>query len=310
MSDSQNDRTLLGIGLMLGFCAVAPLIDVFAKLAAETLPVGQVTSARYVSQSVTLAVILLILRSGFEFNRRNIAPLFGSALLSLAATYTFIAAIDRMPIADALAIAFVEPFILLVIGHFFLGHVIGLRRTAAAIVGFAGVLLIIQPKFKELGLVAILPLGTALFFALYMLEMQRLSQRMGPIALQFQVALAGTIISVPALVIGNGAGWEGFALAMPEGWAWLWVLVIGVASSGSHLLLTFALRAANSTVLAPLHYLEIVSATIFGYLVFSDFPNRLTLIGIAIVVASGLYVIHRERLAKALLPPPASPTGV
>jgi len=303
------ERTLFGIALMLGFCAVAPLIDVFSKLAAVTLPVGQVTAARYVVQVLVLGLALLILRRGTELRRSDLRALFGAAILSLGATYTFIAAIDKMPLADALAIAFVEPFILLLIGRFVLGHEIGWRRLSAAVVGFIGVLIIIRPTFDEVGLPAFLPLGTALFFALYMLEMRRLSQRTSPVALQFQVAFAASILAVPVLVVLDERGWPEMGLDWPVGNAWIWVSAIGASSSVSHLLLTNALKNATSTVLAPLHYLEIVSATAFGYFVFSDFPDGLKLLGILIVIASGLYVIYRERLAKAPVPPPATLTG-
>ncbi|MEO8530295.1 MAG: DMT family transporter [Deltaproteobacteria bacterium] len=303
------ERTLFGIALMLGFCAIAPLIDVFSKLAAETLPVGQVTAARYVVQALVLGLVIIILRLQPNFQRRNLGSLFGAAILSLGATYTFIAAIDQMPLADALAIAFVEPFILLLIGHFFLGHVIGWRRLLGAVVGFIGVLIIIRPTFQEVGAAAFLPLGTALFFALYMLEMRRLSQRISPVVLQFQVALAASVLAVPALFALNGGPWPEFGLDYPVGKTWIWVLSIGAASSVSHLLPTNALKNATSTVLAPLHYLEIVSATAFGYFVFADFPDGLKLLGILIVIASGLYVIYRERLAKVRVPPPANLTG-
>jgi drug/metabolite transporter (DMT)-like permease len=83
---------------------------------------------------------------------------------------------------------------------------------------------------------------------------------------------------------------------MPQGVAWLWLLGVGFWASVSHMCMTYALKFAPSATLAPLHYLEIVAAVALGYLVFGDFPNRLTWAGIAIIVASGLYIIHRERV--------------
>ena len=303
MSTPTPDRTLFGISLMLSFCALAPLIDVFSKLAAEELPVGQVTAARYVVQAAVLFVVLGLLRISFDWQMRHLAALFGAAALSLGSTYFFVAALTKMSIADTLAIVFVEPFILLLIGHFAFGHTIGWRRLSASVVGFIGVLLIIRPTFEEVGAIAFLPLGTALCFALYMVEMRRLSQTINPVALQFQVALAATILSLPLLIVLKDTGWLTMGLEWPEGIYWVWILAIGASSSVTHLLLTNALKNATATVLAPLHYLELVSATIFGYLVFGDFPDGMKLAGIAVVIGAGLYVIHRERLAKA----PAQP---
>lgn len=309
MTPHAPDRTLFGIALMLAFCAVAPVIDVFSILASEQLPVGQVSAARYVVQAAVLVVVLFLFRVPFGWNPSRLPALFLAAALSLGSTFTFVAAIKVVPLAEALAIVFVEPFILLLIGRFIFRHEIGWRRLGAAVVGFAGVLMIIQPTFEEVGAVALLPLGTALCFALYMLEMRRMSQSLHPVALQLQLALAASIISVPILLIFQDTGIPDLGLAWPQGIGWVWVLAIGASSSVSHLLLTNALKNATATVLAPLHYLELVSATAFGFFVFGDFPNGLKLIGIAVVIASGLYVIHRERLAKApALPPTSLPT--
>ena len=84
--------------------------------------------------------------------------------------------------------------------------------------------------------------------------------------------------------------------ALPQGIFWLWVFCVGLASAVSHMAITYALAFAPSSTLAPLHYLEIVTAVVLGYLVFGDLPNALTVAGIAIIVASGLYIIHRERV--------------
>ena len=86
--------------------------------------------------------------------------------------------------------------------------------------------------------------------------------------------------------------------------AWVWTFGVGLAATVSHLFISYALRYAPSSTLAPLHYLEIVMAVTLGYLVFGTLPNALTWAGIAVISASGLYVIHRERLA--LRPEPAA----
>ena len=210
------------------------------------------------------------------------------------------AAIAVMPIADALAIVFVEPFILLVMGKWLFNEQVGRRRISASVIGFAGVLLVIQPSFSVFGLVALFPLGTALAFAFYMLVTRRLSRQMEPVPMQLHTATLATAMCLPVLLWGHLSDHPTLspllAPVMPEGIAWLWLLGVGVFASLSHMLITYALRFAPSATLAPLHYLEMVSAVSFGYLVFGDLPNLLTLTGVVIIVGSGLYIFHRERL--------------
>ncbi|RWR32473.1 DMT family transporter [Sinirhodobacter populi] len=295
----QQDRILPGIALMLGFCIIAPLIDVAAKLASQAVPVGTVTLARYLVQGLVMAPFIWILRLPLLPQSGTLRLSLARAFFSVLATYCFIAAVQVMPIADALAIAFVEPFVILFIGRFVLNEEVGGRRLAAAVVGFIGALFVIQPSFSRFGAVALFPLGTAVCFAGYILLTRSLSRRMHPVAMQFQTALLGAALCLPLLLIGTAAGIADISLAAPQGIFWIWCLCVGLASTVSHMLMTYALKFAPSTLLAPIHYFEMIAATLFGYLVFGDFPNRLTWIGIAIITGSGLYVIHRERIKAA-----------
>jgi drug/metabolite transporter (DMT)-like permease len=129
-----------------------------------------------------------------------------------------------------------------------------------------------------------------------MLVTRALSRRMHPVPLQFHTALLAALICIPLLALGTAAGEASTTFQLPQGVFWLWVFCVGLASAISHMAITYALKFAPSSTLAPLHYLEIVTATLFGYLVFGNFPNLLTLSGIAVIVTSGLYVIHRERV--------------
>jgi drug/metabolite transporter (DMT)-like permease len=186
--------------------------------------------------------------------------------------------------------------VILLIGRFAMGEEVGPRRLAACAVGFLGSLLVIQPSFAAFGPVALFPLGTAVSFALYMLITRTLSRQMHPVPMQFHTALLAALICVPMIALGTAAGEPSTSFVLPQGIFWLWVFCVGLASAVSHMSMTYALKFAPSSTLAPLHYLEIVTATLLGYLVFGNFPNVLTLSGIAIIVTSGLYVIHRERI--------------
>ncbi|PTV97657.1 EamA domain-containing membrane protein RarD [Rhodobacter aestuarii] len=308
---SDQDRILPGIMLMLGFCTIAPLIDVASKLAAQGVPVGTVTLGRYVAQMLLMLPIVALMGQPFGMTRRALWLTFARAAVSIAATYTFVAAIQHMPIADALAIAFVEPFIILLIGYFFMGEEVGPRRIGASVVGFMGVLCVIQPSFARFGAVALYPLGSAISFALYILLTRALSRHMHPIPMQLHTAWAAVVLMLPVLALGGTFEIGQFQLVPPTGIFWLWCFCVGLAATVSHMSMSYALKFAPSSTLAPLHYFEILTATLFGYLVFGDFPNALTWVGIAIITSSGLYLIHRERLAaKARKAPlPDAPLG-
>ena len=307
-----QDRILPGVALMLVFCIVAPLIDVAAKLAAQAVPVGTITFARFVVQAALMLPVVVVMGLTLRLSRQALGLSFWRAVTSILATYCFVAALRVMPIADALAIVFVEPFIILMIGKLVLGEQVGPRRLGAAVVGFAGALLVIQPSFVTFGAVAFFPLATALFFALYMLITRRLSREVHPVAMQVHTALIAAALMLPALLVGGAAGSWQISLVMPEGIFWLWLFCVGLAATVSHMAITYALAFAPSATLAPLHYLEIVTATLVGYVIFGDFPDGLTWAGIAVIVASGLYIIHRERLqaradrlaGPAPVPPP------
>jgi drug/metabolite transporter (DMT)-like permease len=108
--------------------------------------------------------------------------------------------------------------------------------------------------------------------------------------------LLGAAICLPVMLLAEGSAIASLDPVMPQGWAWLWLFGVGFWAAASHMCMTISLQYAPASTLAPLHYLEIVTAVAIGYFVFGDFPNTLTWAGITIIVASGLYIIHRERL--------------
>jgi len=283
---------------MLAFCVLAPLLDVSSKLAAATIPVGQITAARFVVQGLMMLPVVLIMGLGWRMTRNAIGLVTVRAVFLIASTYTFVAAVKIMPIADALAIAFVEPFILLILGRLLFGDEVGPRRIAASAVGFVGALMVIQPSLVAFGFVALYPLGTAFFFAFYMLVTRQLAVKMHPATMQLHTSLAGVVMLVPVMWAFDGTAIAELDPVLPQGLAWLWLFGVGFWACLSHICMTYALKFAPSATLAPLHYLEIVAAVGLGYIVFSDFPNAMTWAGISVIVASGLYIIHRERASS------------
>ena len=307
-SPPSTDKVLTGVALMLGFCLTAPLLDVAAKLASSSVPVGQITAARFIVQCALMAPLLGVMHLSMHVARELWLPLIYRALLLLFATFCFITAIRVMPLADALAIVFVAPFIVLLFGKFYLGEDVGPRRIGACFVGFVGVLFVIQPSFAAFGAVALIPLGTAVAFAFYILVTRGLSRQMHPVVMQFHTGLIASVFCVPVLLLFQGSGSELLDPVWPEGIAWLWLFGAGFFATLSHMMMTYALSLAPSATLAPLQYFELPVATLFGYLVFNDFPNALSLMGIAIIIGAGLYMIHRERItSKQLITERAAP---
>lgn len=303
----DNSKPTLGILFMLAFCIFAPMMDAMAKATPTDVPVTQILAARFAVQVIVLLPVALVMGYSLRMSARDAGLHLGRAAALLAATGCFFTALRYMPIADAISIFFVEPFILTLMGALILKEAIGWRRLTACLVGFGGAMLVIRPSFVDLGPVSLLPLGTAFLFAIYMLMTRAMSQRLAPIPLQGHTALAACLLIVPPLVLMEGSGAVLWDPVWPEGKA-VWTLAgVGIIATVSHLFLTFALRFAPAATVAPLQYLEIVGATVIGYFVFDDFPEPLAWLGIAIIVGAGLYVFAREhqqeRRARKPLPP-------
>ena len=292
----NSDRPLLGVLLMVGFALTAPGMDALAKLAGDRIPVAQILAFRFSIQAALLLPLALLFGLLRYQSPIEILMHFARAALILMATALFFSALRFMAIADAIAIFFVEPFILTLLGAALLGERVGWRRLMACLTGFLGALLIIRPSFTAFGFVALLPLGTAVCFSCYMILTRHTSRSLHPVALQAWTALAASILILPVLASFRGTGVHSFDPIMPEGRYWAYLVGVGIGSTISHLMVSGALRFAPTATLAPLQYLEIISATVLGYLIFSDLPNTQAVIGVAVIVCSGLFVIWRERL--------------
>jgi drug/metabolite transporter (DMT)-like permease len=294
---------LTGVLLMAAGAALAPGIDVFAKLVPHEIPVAQVTAGRFIVQSSLLLPIAAFMSVLHRPNRAEIGLHLIRAILIMVATGLFFTALRAMPIADAIAVFFVEPFILTLLGAWILKETVGARRIIACIVGFVGALFVIQPSFADTGSVALLPLGTAACFAVYMILTRQMAQKMHPLAMQSYTALAAVALSVPILLFADGSNIAGLDPAWPSIFAVQMMFGVGVMETIAHLLISFAMVYAPASTLTPLQYLEIVAATILGFMVFDDLPTPTTLFGVLIIIASGLYVLARERTTNAITTP-------
>ena len=305
-----QDRPLLGIALMLGFCAVIPLGDAIAKLLATRVPVAQIVFIRFAAQGLILLPLALALRLPLTVSRQVLPLLVLRTVLQMGGIGAMFIALKHLPLADAVAIAFVMPFIMLLLGKYVLGEEVGLRRLGACAVGFAGTLLVIQPSFAEVGLHALWPVAVAVIFALFMLITRKIAKHTDPIAVQALAGAMGTAMMAPMFLIGGAFGSAAFTLDMPPQDTWTLLAAAGALGTLAHLMMTWSLRFAPAATLASMQYLEIPVATFIGWLIFSELPDALASAGIGLTIAAGLYVVLREHhtaRAKTRITPAAPP---
>jgi drug/metabolite transporter (DMT)-like permease len=300
------DRPVLGILLMLGFCLLAPLGDGFAKLLGGTIPLLQLVAMRFIVQGAMLLPFMAMGGRRFAMSPRILRLAVLRTLLHITGIGCMFLSLQYLPLADAIAIAFVMPFIMLLLGWFFLGETVGSRRIAACALGFAGTLMVVQPSFAAVGAPALLPLVVAVVFALFMLVTRAIAREVDPISLQCVSGLMASALLLPALLVLDGSGLPLADPVLPDAWeAWL-LLLLGAIGTAAHLLMTWSLRFAPTSTVAPMQYLEIPFATAIGFAMFGDFPNGLALAGIAVTMAAGLYVIWREQsINRSARPTPA-----
>jgi drug/metabolite transporter (DMT)-like permease len=302
LAASAPNRIVNGMGLMLIAMLIAPFIDIFSKLATDTASPTFITAARFVFQAICMLPIVLWNGYWRRFSWRLSAFHAIRASLITVSMVCFVATLAVMEVADAIAIFFVEPIILTVLSSIFLKETIGWRRYTACAAGFVGAMIVIRPSFQEIGFVALLPIVTAFCVAIFAILTRALAHREDPWSMQFQMALWGIPISAILLFVGDRTGIAFLAPSMPDWTTLLWLAGVGAFAALSGILAVYAYRAAPASVIAPLQYFEIVSATLFGWLVFGDFPDPVKWLGISIIIGSGLYIIWRERRVASMKP--------
>lgn len=300
---------------MLGFCIVAPLADAVAKLLGGKVPLAELVLVRFGVQALVLVPIMVLTGRSFRVRSKVFWIILLRTLMHILGIGMMFTALLYLPLADAVAIAFIMPFLMLLLGHYVLGEEVGWRRMIACAVGFIGTLMVVQPAFQNVGWPALLPLGVALNFSLFMLTTRQISREIDAVSLQaISGSIAVLIIGVMLLLL-PGQRLTNLAGDSLEASTWGLLLTIGLLGTLAHLLMTWSLRYAPGATLAPMQYLEIPVATVLGFMIFGDLPNPLATVGICVTIAAGLYILMRERATsraqKAALataqvsPPPA-----
>ncbi|MEM5584304.1 DMT family transporter [Roseibium sp. AS2] len=285
----NRNQVTIGIVMMTAGVACLCINDAIGKALTEGYPPVQILFLRNV---IALPVAVLVaLTMGGPAALRSVRPaahLLRGLLWLLAATMFFTSFL-YLGLAEATALIFAMPVFVTAISALVLHEPVGWRRWSAVLVGFAGVLIVVRPGSGTFQTASLLPVATAFVYALLMLSARWVDPRESVWTLMVYLVGAGALLS---------------ALAMPFFWVQLrpgdiW-LFLGIALFGTTgiTLMTQAFRLAPAVVVAPFDYTALLWATLLGYLLWAEIPDLATYIGAAVIIASGIYIVYRERQAE------------
>ncbi len=273
---------------MVAAVGVFTLMDAIAKYLSRWYPVPGIVWARY---ALNLVILLAWLAARGELRRiRTARPgiQLARGLLLACATLIYFTSLTVLPLADAAAIAFVLPLFVAALAVPMLKERLDMTRLAAIAVGFAGALLVVRPGSAVFTLYALLPMAMALFNALYQILTRKIAGVEHPLTSLIWGAIVGAALLSAVLP---------FAWKTPDQAAhWALLGVIGLLASVGHYLLIRAYDYASATLLAPFTYSGLIWAMALGFFVFGNFPDGWALAGMGVIVASGLFLVSRQRL--------------
>jgi len=281
-------RTTARRGILMAVLATISyaVVDTLSKYQAREYPVGMIVWARYAVPLVVLLLVFLprrgrgMLRTAFP-----VIQLVRGVLLT-AGTIFIVLAYRVMPIAEAQAISFIHPVLLTLLAVVFLGEKVSRLGWAAVLLGFIGVLIIVRPGGGLFTPAALLPLGLALCFSFYQMFTRVIATKESSLNSLFCVLLVGSVVMSLALP---------FVWVDPTAKGVFFFALIGLSSGIGHFSTIKALEYAPASLLAPFAYVQLLWVCILGIVVFGDFPDGITILGMAIVVAGGLLVATSRR---------------
>jgi drug/metabolite transporter (DMT)-like permease len=270
---------------MLGFA----LEDMFIKLLAGAVSVGQILVMLGVGGSVVFGAIVLMQGKALFSRDMLTLPIGLRALGEMVGTMCFVSAIVLTPISSASAILQATPLAVTLGAALFLGEPVGWRRWSAIIVGLCGVLLIVRPgmdSFEVLSLLAVM--------AVFMLALRDLATRKTPAAISsMQLSFLGFAVVIPAGLILMQFSSSAPSSLTPREWLYFGgALGIGLFA---YYAIVAAMRIGEVSFVTPFRYSRLLFALVIGVTIFDESPDSLTLLGAAIIVASGIYTVWRER---------------
>ena len=300
MSSSQNHTLRAGLYMVIT-TACFVVGDTCIKLIGTTLPLAQVICLIGVVSS-----LFLFLVCGQQGILKDVPLLFTRTVLlrslfDTMATFMFISALMHMPLANLSSVMQSVPLVVVAVGVIFLGEKAGLSRIAAVIAGFVGVLLIVKPSPQTITIYEFFAVGAVIVVAFRDLVTKRIPAHV-PLLV---IALANAVfISVSGFGVGLVQGFK-----TVETWQLALLLGAGLMVTISYFFIVATVRLGDLSATAPFRYSEVVFAIIAGILVFGEYPDAISYLGMALVIGAGLFAAHREaahaRDAEAVLMPPA-----
>lgn len=285
---------LRGAGIMVLAMLGFAVEDMFIKLLAGSLPIGQIIGLMALGGAAIYAAMCRA--QGLSLFSRDMLT---TTLLirntgELVGTVGFVTAIALTPLSTASAILQATPLVVTLGAALFLGEKVGWRRWTAILVGFIGVLLIIRPGTEGFDILSLFTLTGVLGLAIRDLATRRVPKSMSSLQLSF---LAFLVLIPVSLILHamNGTGW-----VSPTSREW--VLLCGSTLIGvvAYYGIVAAMRVGEVSFVTPFRYSRLLFALFIGFFAFAERPDALTLIGAAIIVASGIYTVWRERKVKQL----------
>lgn len=287
MSLIPKHAALFGIYLKLGSLVLFCTMDAMVKALGSTYDAFQLMLFRSAIAMAPVAVI--IWRAGGLSSVRPNRPWTQALriIVAFGSTLGFFYVFPRMPLVDAYAISFAAPLFMVALSVPMLGEPVGWRRWTAVVVGFAGVLIMLDPWGMEIHAMSFIVLGATFCYALSTVMLRLLSRHDSDVVALFWLSLATSAASL----VGAIPAW-----VWPTPIDWVWLIVMGLLGGIAQILNTRAWRLAPTAVLAPFDYTSIVLAVLFGYLWFKEEPSWTVWFGLPLVIGSGLYILHRERV--------------
>ena len=286
-----NADALRGIGFMLLGCTIFPILNACAKTLGNEYPITEVVWARYAGHLLIILIMFMPRRGLNLFVARRPGMQAIRSVLLFCSTSLYFTALHFLPMATAASISFTSPFIVMALSVPLLGEKVGPHRIAAALIGFAGALIIIRPGLEGTHWATFLVVGSASCFALYSVLTRKVSGIDSSDTMVAYTALVGVVVA---------------SLAMPFiDWEWphSWFDVVLFAAMGAcggigHFFVIKAFSFGQASMIAPFNYVQLVGATILGYWIFGNFPDRWTWIGAALIVCGGIYMAYREGVRR------------
>ncbi len=279
----MSPATVGALWMITAACLLG-LVSLLARQSATTLHPFEVAFFRNVGQFVLMLPWVVMVGIHVARTQRVWAHVRRS-LFGVCAMLSWFWVVTQMPIAEATAISFSAPLFTTAGAALFLGEKVGLRRWLATVVGFMGVLLIIRPGINEVGLAQVVALLSAVLIACAMLANKSLSRTEAPNAMVLWMGGLMSVFSLgPALTV-----W-----VWPDGWAWAWLLTLGVVATAAHLCINRAYGASDASFIAPFGFAQIPFVAMMGFILYAEMPDLWTWVGAFVIAASGVYTARRE----------------